>query len=196
MKLQRQPVTTSQRNNPQLQAIFNAMQTQARHLRDDEYEEYIRVLPDSRDRAIADREVGQVVDDVVVQNVDEILTIYPFEKYHEMARVKGVRDLKIVCAYASLSMLMNDSQWFDDKLLIWLRTINTSFKYPDRETGKPKALFSSGLDAELEKLPPHMRPTYETYYKLGKNFEERLSSAAFAIYGPYITHAMTTLTSD
>jgi len=188
--------TASLRNHPQLRAIFKA--AESRHLTDQELEEYLHVVPDHADRAQAAKEVREIEEEVVNTVVEDIFAVYPFPKHHRTAPVKAPRDIRYVSAYMTEAMLMNDPQWLNNKLLIWLKTILQSFEFPDREGAAKKVLFAgaSGNTGGLEKLKPGQRSIYATYHKLKQYYQERLSPASYALMEPYLQQAIDVLAHD
>lgn len=185
----------SLRKHPQLQALFRA--AESRQLTEQELDEYCRVVPEFIERAVAAREIAAVEQAVVQKVIDEIFAIYPYEQFHQAALAKCVRDVRYVSAYATLSMLMNDSRWFSDKLLIWLKTILHSFEFPDRKH-KGRVLFSgtTGQDSKIEELPVHRRSIYETYTKLKQHYQRVLTVSSFRLIEPYLQQAIDILSGD
>ncbi len=184
--------TTSVRKHPELEALFRA--TECRHLSADELTEYERVLPEQRHRAAAAKEIAAVEQLVVERVVNEIFILYPFEKNHALARTKALRDIRIVSAYATQSMLMNDPHWYRDKMLLWLRTILQAMHFPDREIAQRKTMFgSNNTDVELQKLAPNQKAIYETYTKLKNNYRDRLTTESFALFESYLQQTIETL---
>lgn len=196
MSVVEQSTTSSLRLHPQLRAIFNA--AECRYFTDQEFEEYLNVVPENADRVKAAKEMRAVEEETVSQVVEDIFAVYPFAKYHAAAHVKANRDIRNVSAYATGAMLMNDLQWFDDKLLIWLKTILQSFEFPDREGPAKKVVFggSRGDSGILEKIKPNQRPIYATYVKLKNYYQERLTKESFALMEPYLQLAIDTLSFD
>lgn len=186
----------SLRNHPQLQAIFKA--AESRHLTDQELEEYRHVVPDNAVRVEAAKEVREIEEEVVNTVVEDIFAVYPFPKHHRAASVKAPRDIRYVSAYMTEAMLMNDPQWLNNKLLIWLKTILQSFEFPDREGAAKKVLFASPSSdpGALEKLKPGQRSIHATYHKLKQYYQERLSPASFALMEPYLQQAIDVLAHD
>jgi len=188
-------IHTSLRKHPRLWPIFKAMES--RYASEQELEEYCRVVPEFAERAEASFAVKKMEEVVVIEVVDEIFDIYPMESYHDLARVKTIRDVRLVSAYATQAMLMNDHQWFDDKLLIWLRTILQAFEFPDREDTSTKLLFSeSENDIHLEKLQPKQRVIYSTYKKLKQKYRERLKPNLYLTMESFLQQPVDTLTID
>jgi hypothetical protein len=184
----------SLRKHPQLQALFRA--TESRQMSEQELDEYCRVVPEYTQRAIAAREITAVEQAIVQKVIDEIFAIYPYEQFHQSALAKCTRDVRYVSAYATLSMLMNDSQWFADKLLIWLKTILHSFEFPDKKT-KGKVLFSGAAqDNKMEELPAHRRSIYETYTKLKQHYQRVLTPSSFQLIEPHLQQAIDILSGD
>ncbi|MEY3220278.1 MAG: hypothetical protein RIT27_1635 [Pseudomonadota bacterium] len=185
---------SSLRKHPQLQALFRA--TESRQMTEQELEEYCRLVPEYTQRAIAAREITAVEQSVVQKVVDEIFAIYPYEQFHQIALGKCTRDVRYVSAYATLSMLMNDPQWFSDKLLIWFKTILHSFEFPDKKQ-KGRVLFSGGnQDNKIEELPPHRRSIYETYFKLKQQYQRVLTPSSFHLIESYLQQAIDVLSGE
>jgi len=188
--------TSSLRKHPELEAIFR--QAESRHLNEEEFTEYLRVLPEEAHRVAAAREIAAAEQSVAERVVNEIFMLYPFEKNHAFARTKALRDIRIVGAYASEAMLMNDPHWYRDKLLLWLRTILQAMHFPDREVAPRKTLFgaNSDNDNDLQQLAPHQRAIFETYTKLKNNFRERLSPESFGLFEKYLQQTIDTLSAN
>lgn len=185
----------SLRRHPQLAALFKA--AESRHLTEQELAEYCAIVPEYTVRATAAREVAAIEQSVVQEVIDEIFAVYPYEKHHAAAAAKCPRDVRYVSAYATLSMLMNDPAWFDDKLLLWLKTILQAFEFPDRTSEKRKVLFgSSGDDKRLDNLKPMQRSIHETYSKLRQRYQERLSPDAYRLLESYLQQAIDVLSAD
>lgn len=188
---------SSLRWHPQLAALFKS--AESRHLTEQELAEYCSIVPHYADRAAAAREVAALEQAVVQEVIDEIFAAYPYEKRHAAAAAKCPRDVRYVSAYATLSMLMNDPAWFDDKLLLWLKTILQAFEFPDRISEKRKVLFGGsggGEDERLKKLKIGQRSIHETYSKLKQRYRERLSPDAYRLLESYLQQAIDVLSAD
>jgi len=149
-------------------------------------------------RATAAREI-KAVETVIVQTViKEIFALYPFEERHVIATGKCSRDVRYVSAYATLAMLMSDPQWFDDKLLLWLKTILQSFEFPE-QTHKPKVNFNLGANAantKLEEYKLHQRSIFDTYTRLKQQYQRTLSPPSYELIAPYLQQAIEVLAGD
>lgn len=187
-------VNQSLRTHPELQAIFKA--AESRHLTTQELEAYSRVVPEYTSHAEAAREVMSVEEAVIQAVVKEIFALYPYEKKHKLAFGKCVRDISYVSAYATQAMLMNDPQWFEDKLLIWLKTILQSFEFPE-PSQKTTGLFGKPADALHEAgLSQKQRSIFATYSQLKQRYQEKLSPTAFDLMASYLQQAIDILSSD
>jgi hypothetical protein len=185
-----QSLTTHQ----ELQAIFKA--AESRHLTNQELDVYISLVPEYTSHAEAAREVASVEEAVVQAVVKDIFILYPYEKKHQLAFGKCIRDISYVSAYATQAMLMNDPQWFEDKLLIWLKTILQAFEFPE-PTQKATNLFSKPADALHETgLSQKQRSVFATYSRLKHYYQEKLSPTAFDLMASYLQQAIDTLSSD
>lgn len=188
--------TESLRHHPELEALFKA--AESRHLTEQELEEYYRICPQEVNRVSAAREIAAFEPNLVQKVITEIYLVYPYEQNHQMATAKCVRDVRYVSAYATLAMLMKDPQWFNDKLLIWLKTILQAFEFPER-TQRKKVLFGATADKEEgkeEKLQAKQRSIYETYNKLKQAYRESLNPTSFSLIEPYLQQAIDVLSSD
>lgn len=169
---------TSLRTHPDIKALFKA--AEARHLTEDELQRYLRLAPGHEARADAAREVAAAQPHVVQATVGEIFQLYPYAQNHFAAPEKCTRDVAYVSIYATHTMLLQDPAWFNDKLLIWLKTILQAFEFPERN--------SEGLDVpypditrQADKLPSQVASIYNTYARLQRKYESVLSPAAYAL---------------
>ncbi len=182
------------RHHPDLAAIFKA--TESRQLTEQELEEYYRVLPDELPRATAAREIKAIETQVVQAVINEVFALYPFEECHAMATGKCARDVRYVSAYATLAMLMNDPQWFGNKLLIWMKTIIQAFEFPE-QSHKPKVSFNMNMgQQQMAQLKPHQRSIFDTYTRLKQQYHRTLSPASYALISPYLQQALDVLSED
>ncbi|MGF1525817.1 MAG: hypothetical protein ACFCBW_03360 [Candidatus Competibacterales bacterium] len=184
--------SASLRHLPALKELFRAAEN--RQFTVAELDEYLQAAPHAKGRAAAAREIGAVEEEVVEAVVREIFALYPYEQRHNYSTAKCIRDVRSVSAYATLAMLMDDPDWFRDKLLLWLRTILQAFEFPDRLEKRRRALFSNTPNqGKLDHLTPGQRSIFETYTKLKLHYRERLSSEAFALFEPFLQQAVDTL---
>jgi hypothetical protein len=194
IKIPEVPLTQSHRKHPELMSLFTTVE--GRFLTDEELAEYVRVLPHAKQRADAARTLRVHEQEVVEQVVDHIFRDYPFEKFHPLARVKAIRDIRTVAAYTMLAMLMDDPRWLRDKLLLWLRTILQSFRFPDKETQTRKVAFGAQEDTTAAQLKPEQRAIYATYTKLKSRFLEEFDESGAALVGPYFQQVTETLSAS
>ncbi len=187
--------TQSFRTHPELAAIFRA--AESRQLTEQELEEYYRVLPHELPRATAAREIKSIETRTVQAVINEIFALYPFEERHTMATGKCARDVRYLSAYATLAMLMNDPQWFEDKLLLWMKTILQAFEFPE-QAHKPKVSFNLTANTAnaVEKYKPHQRSIYDTYVRLKQQYHRTLSSASYDLIESYLQRAVEVLAED
>ncbi|MCC5789369.1 MAG: hypothetical protein JJT75_07025 [Opitutales bacterium] len=191
------PIDTqsSLRTHPDLADIFVACES--RHLNEEEFETYLSVVPEFQSRANAAKEMKAKDGAVVRQTIKELYEIYPYEKFHQIAMPKCIRDVRYVTAYATQSMLMGDPDWFRDKLLIWLKTILQSFQYPDIPKGTTRRLNQEPEALQMvESLKPEQRSVYECYYKVKKDLHKELSSDAYAEMEAYLQISIDILSND
>jgi Phycobilisome protein len=168
------------RNHPKLKDLFKA--SEARHLTDEELWLYSSVVPYYEERARAAREIAAVEREVVGATVEQILSLYPFAKRFDGVQDRCVRDVTYVSIYATHTMLMNDPDWFRDKLLLWLKTIIQSFDFPAPDAQAPNAGVANPyphITAEALQLPPGRSAIYDTYARLRRKYGESLTPETF-----------------
>jgi hypothetical protein len=183
------------RKHPSLESIFD--DAEARHFKDGELETVLEIFPDLEAEAQACREIREVEKKVVKKVFREVFSQYDYEKHHENALAKCPRDVRYVVAYAAASMLFRDPAYFDDKILLWLRTILQAFEFPKRNVSNSGALFS---DREFEEavnaVPPNRQSIFHTYYRLRQEMGKAISAESFEKIEPYLTQGLNTLTED
>ncbi len=185
----------SLRTNPELAELFK--RTESRHFTDDEFELYLAVAGQHAERVEAAREVKAHDAQIVRNLITDLYAIYPYAKFHQLPMPKCIRDVRYVTAYATLSMLMGDPQWFADKLLIWFKTILQSFEFPDIPAGTSRRLNPEPeVRAALANLKPHQRSIYECYYRLKSDLKKALSPAAFSEMEAYLQLPIDILSHD
>ncbi len=183
------------RKHPDLAALFK--DAEARHLSDDELETVLGVFPELAPEAQACREVREVEKKVVKRVVREIFSQYDYTEHHEHAMAKCPRDVRYVVAYATASMLFRDHSYFDDKVLIWLKTILQSFDFPKRKVSSSGALFADEkLEDALAQQPQKRQSVFHTYYRLREEMGKSISAESFQKLEPFLTQALTTLTEE
>lgn len=140
---------------------------------------------------------------VAAKTIKQVFSLYPYPKFHELPLDKCIRDVSYVSVYATHSMMLDDPDWFRDKLLIWLKTILQSFTYPAREEPDPKVaalrlpLPYPEITEHADTLNPKgRRSIYETYSRLIMNYQEVLSPKTFGMIRPHLQLAVDILSSD
>jgi hypothetical protein len=187
--------TDSVRSHPELQGLFK--QAESRHFTDEEFELYLAIVPEHAHRVAVAREMKAHDAQAVRAVITELYTIYPYEQYHQLAMPKCIRDVRYVTAYATLSMLMGDPQWFNDKLLIWFKTILQAFEFPDIPPGSSRRLNPEPeVRATLAGLRPHQRSIYECYFRLRSELRRGLSPTAYNEMAPYLQAPIDILSHD
>lgn len=189
------------RDNAGIRHLFKT--AESRHFTQEELAELISLAPEIKDKVSAAKEIMDIEFSVVSKTIKQVFSLYPYPKFHELPLDKCMRDVSYVSAYAIHSMLMDDPDWFRDKLLIWLKTILQSFSYPAREeldagnaASKP-ALPYPEITAYADTLNPKgRRSIYETYARLIKNYQEVLSPNTFSMIRPHLQLAVDILSSD
>lgn len=187
--------TATLREHPQLSDLFK--QAESRHFKDDEFELYLSIVPEMAPRVQAARNVKEVDGSIVKKIITRIYEIYPYEQKHQMALAKCIRDVRYVTAYATMAMLMDDGDWFRDKLLVWMKTIIQSFRYPDIPEGTNTRYHSDPAVLEhLQTLQSHQRSIYETYHGIVVEMKENLTPESFSLMEPHLKLARDILAHD
>jgi Phycobilisome protein len=189
------------RDDARIRALFQA--AESRHLTAEEYAKYLSYVPQGGERSAAAREIMDAELAVASKTIKQVFSLYPYPKYHELPLEKCVRDVSYVSVYATHSMLLDDPDWFQDKLLIWLKTILQSFTYPAREepdaavAANRKPLPNPEITEHADTLNPKgRRSIYETYTRLIVNYEEVLTAKTFRMIRPHLQLAADILSSD
>jgi len=184
------------RGHAQLQELFR--RSEGRHWSEEELGTYSRSVPEFAKRAEAARAIAKHEATVVEKTVTEIFSVYAFMKHHPLAEVKAPRDITQVSVYTTSAMLMNDSDWLRDRLLLWLKTILQAFAFPKRESGGQKTLFGNRTPTTnpAENMAQRRQAIFETYIALKRNYQQALDSAHFSLIEPYLQQVIDTLSAD
>ena len=185
--------SSSLREHPELQEIFSNMES--RFPNSEELGAYEALLPEHRDLAKAAYEIVVIERKVPANIIRALYKIYPYEEFHAYAKEKCMRDMSYVLAYATQSMLMNDPQWFEDKLLFWMKTIIQSFRYPDARTPDQFLFDDPEHRNHLKKLAAHQKSIYECYTMMMRELRDNLTGKSFKLIEPYINQAITILSN-
>lgn len=186
----------SLRRHALLQELFR--RSEGRHWSEEELSTYARSVPEFAQRAAAARAIARHEATVVEKTVTEIFAVYAFMKHHPMAEVKAPRDISQVSVYATSAMLMNDSDWLRDRLLLWLKTILQAFIFPKRESSGQKTLFGSRTASNnpADNMAQRRQAIFETYLTLKRNYQQALDPAQFSLIEPYLQQVVDTLSAD
>lgn len=194
-------VRSKLRNDAQIRSLFKI--AESRHFTPQEFAKYLSLAPDFKDREAAAREIMDAELAVAAKTIKQVFSLYPYPKFHELPLDKCIRDVSYVSVYATHSMMLDDPDWFRDKLLIWLKTILQSFTYPAREEPDSKVaalrlpLPYPEITEHADTLNPKgRRSIYETYSRLIMNYQEVLSPKTFGMIRPHLQLAVDILSSD
>ncbi len=142
-----------------------------RYPNDIERETLIHYARSMSARKAALLEIQKVDHEIAVYAIDILLKQYPrFSRYHPLSREKGIRDMHLIIGAAGKTMFLNDIEWLNNHMLIWVRTIFRSINMT------PKFLLD-GFN--------HMRDGVKRY----------TSPQTFALMEPVIAH-VTAFLSD
>lgn len=184
----------SLRKHPQLQSLFK--EAESRFLGEEEIAFYLSEHPEGQVAAKASDEIKAIANQITKKVITRIYEIYPYEVNHELAMPKCTRDVRYVIAYATLAMLMEDMDWFRDKLLIWMKTIIQSFGYPDVPAGATRYHQNPEVLEHLDSLKSNQRSIYETYCAIREELRDNLSTPSYEAIEPFISLAIEILAHD
>lgn len=109
-------------------------------------------------------QAAQALEDQIVEaTVLATLKKYDYERKHNYARDKCMRDVGYVYRYAVFSMLCEDRRILDDKLLFWLRTVLQAQGFPEG-LESIKWCYSTLLLNVRKKLQPEHVALLEPYF--------------------------------
>ncbi|MFQ3671172.1 MAG: hypothetical protein SNJ84_06915 [Verrucomicrobiia bacterium] len=186
---------TNPRKHPKLSVLFK--QAESRHFKDEEFDTILDEFPDLAPRVDACKEIRQKDVAIISKVVKEVFSQYDYNQFHDHASAKCPRDVRYVVTYACAAMLANDPQWFEDKLLIWLKTILQAFEFPPRKPGAGKTLFADEqLEKALAPLPQKTMSIYHCYYRLRQEMQRELSESSYRLIEPFLTQSLEVLTED
>lgn len=185
------PLGWELREHPRLKLMLQ--QAEGRVFSDDELRILGNIFPSLQPRCHAAREFNGLLPETITQVVEEVNRCYPMEDYNEVAVQKTERDMSYTLAYAEHAMVLNDPSWFDDKLLIWLKTMLRAFDFPDYLGEAP---IPEGLRKKLNALPPKARAIYHGYERVREEMQARLEERNYEILEPFLRQINQTLMED
>lgn len=185
------PLGRELREHPRLKLMLQ--QAEGRLFSDDELRVLGNIFPSLQPRCHAGREYGALLPEVVARVVDEINGCYPMEDYNEVAVQKTDRDMSYTLAYAEHAMILNDPNWFDNKLLIWLKTMLRAFEFPDY---LPEADIPEPLEKKLRALPPKARAIFHGYERVREEMRTRMAERNYELMEPFLRQINQTLMED
>lgn len=181
------------RNHPRLKSLFK--DAESRHFSDDEFDVILKQMPSLAPVVATAKKVREIEKETVTQVVKEVFSQYDYEGNHDFGAAKCPRDVRYVVAYATMAMLSDDPRWFDDKLLLWLKTILQSFEFPERKRMVGMTIFADlKLEDALSELPVKNKSIYHCYYRLDQEFSKALGDEDSENFCPYIRQALKVLT--
>ncbi len=185
------------RDDGRIKRLFQG--AESRHFTDEEFAKYLSLYPDGKEKELAAREIIDRELEVVLKTIKQVFSMYPYPKYHELPLEKCTRDVSYISVYATHSMMLDDPEWFRDKLLIWFKTILQSFVFPAREQQEETqrtALPNPEITKHADTLPQGRRSIYECYSRLIVNYQDALSPKTFNMLKPHLQLALDILSSD
>ncbi|MFQ3580675.1 MAG: hypothetical protein SNJ67_06840 [Chloracidobacterium sp.] len=188
----------SPHRHPDLASIFR--QAEGKYFTDAEFAKLESIYPNLSPQIAAAKDVRAKETGIVGRSVKEIYTMYPYEQHHDHATAKCVRDARYVLAYATLAMLIDDTRWFEDKLLIWMKTILQAFDFPEHgQTEAMREAFAKidpTLAAKLKPFKGKVKSIYHMYYVVKRECQQELDAASFRLMAPYLDLAMNVLSEE
>lgn len=184
--------TVTPRKHPLLAEMFR--KSEGKHFTDEELELIEKEYPDLKTAVEATKEIRLLDVKIINRVVKEIFAQYDYEKFHQFSSPKCTRDVRYVVIYATHCMLARDPKWFEDKLLIWFKTILQAFEFPERTQKTGSALFADPvLEERLKQLPKKAQSIFHTYYRLHQEVGKSMKPEHFALLGPYLEMATNVL---
>lgn len=184
----------SLRLHPSLHDLFRA--AEARYLTEEELDRYVQTLPEFKSRVDAAKEIAKAESAVCGKVAKDVTEAYHYDENHDLATKKCFRDICLTLRYATLSMLMNDPDWFRDKLLIWFKTILHSFRFPDQPSNHQPMIQGEEYANDLAARQSFQKSIFETYSLLMAYLGEELSEQAYAEIHEYLKQALDVLSND
>jgi len=167
---------------------------QSRHFSDDEYDRYLEMLPDQKHRVAAARDLMSHEEMIVKRTVLEIMQLYPYQRFHVRAPEKCIRDVTYISIYSTHAMLVNDNQWYKDKLLYWFRTMLQSFNFPPIAVDKKGFNRYSELSTRASAKSDHIASIYDTYSRLRLSYQQVLQPESWRLLDEPLQVAVDVLT--
>ena len=179
--------------HPELKDIFR--QAEGKYLTDQELAKLVSVFPHLAAQAEASKDVRSKETGIIGRAVKDTFAIYPYEKHHEHATAKAVRDGRYVLAYGTMGMLIGDVRWYEDKFLIWTKTILQAFEFPDMPKGADPASLNidAAMAAKLKEFEAKAKSIYHMYWFVKEGCRKELQPAHFQLMTPYLDAAMNVL---
>lgn len=182
----------SARKHPVLAELFR--KAEGKHFTDEELASIDKLYPQLKQSIAAAKEVRSKDVAIIGRVVKEVFSQYPYEKFHDFANPKCIRDVRYVVIYAVQALLAQDPHWFEDKLLIWFKTILQAFDFPDRSVQSAGALFADPiLEEKLKQLPKKTKSIFHCYYRLKQEMKKELKPEHFELLASYFDQATSTL---
>lgn len=107
-----------------------ADESPGRYLTMEEKDAVLRGSPYMAPRLAAASDAEARHDEVVERTVKAVLKKFDFKRAYEYGEDKCIRDVGAVYRWAVFCMLCGDRRMFEDKLLLWMRTVIQSFGFP------------------------------------------------------------------
>lgn len=139
-----------------------------RYPTDDERAQAERAKRELPARVEAAGEIAQADRKAVKHVIKQQRARYPkFHTFHEDAWGKATRDIQLVVTYQAKAMLSDDMRLLEDRVLVWLRTILTSFDMTPRFFRDTYEALRDGMRDQLSAesyrlLEPCLNATVET----------------------------------
>ena len=133
-----------------------------RFLEEEEKQQILAYTSSMAERMEAAREAEAACGQAIKHAIGALRQAYPrFHTFHPDAWGKASRDLELIIRYQVQAMLLDDPAYLKDRVLVWLRTILSSFNF----------------------TPQFHR---DTYTRLKEGVEKNVSPEAFRQLEPYM----------
>jgi hypothetical protein len=180
------------RNTPGLNDML--LGSQSRHFDDAEYARYLEMLPNQKRRVDAARDLMSHEEMIVKRTVLEIMQLYPYQSFHVRAPEKCIRDVTYISIYSTHAMLVNDNDWYRDKLLYWFRTMLQSFNFPPIGNNTTVLNRYPDISVRARGKPEHIASIYDTYSRLRLSYQQVLQPESWRLLDEPLQVALDVLT--
>lgn len=105
-------------------SILGLIFVEDRYPNENEREQLIAFATSINARKTALLEIQKIEHQVALYCVETTHRTYPrFVQYHKLGKEKGIRDMQLLLGAAAKAMFLNDLDYLNNQVLIWIRTL-------------------------------------------------------------------------